>query len=122
MKEPLYITGFTIGGEKIIGGIFKMQDQKGFPIDASFEICRENGWVIDWAEALCDCWINDCLKFESFVRQAEMISKTDIETKWKNFAIIVLNHFPEMMKAESPILEACKYILNGKISNGISIT
>lgn len=115
MKEScLYQTGLSPSGEPLIGGVFKMQDQNGFPIDASFEECKSKGLKVDFLEAFCDCWINDCLKFDSFARQSEMIAGVGLEQKWKDSCRLVLNQFPEMMKCENPINEACKYILKEK--------
>lgn len=38
----------------VVQGVFRMQDEVGFPIDASFDLCGERGHEIDWVEALAD--------------------------------------------------------------------
>lgn len=92
-----------------------MQDTLGFPVDASFEEARQRGYKVDWLEALSACWINDCAKFNSFVRQAESCTQnTALEQLWKESNMLVLNRFPKMLTRESPITVSCKYILGLK--------
>lgn len=114
MNSPLYFTGITPKGKGLVGGIFKMQDQQGFPMDASFEELKGKDLEIDWLEALCDCWLNDCLKFESFVRQAEILTGQKLEEMWKSTCCLILNSNLNLMSFENPINEACKLILSQK--------
>lgn len=121
LQSPLYVTGLTTDGSKsfLIGGIFKMQDQVGFPVDAAYDICRENNLKIDWLESLCDCWLNDCLKFDSFVRQARLLTGIDFEDRFKSVGATVLAMFPKMNQTQNPVDTVCRYILarkrNGRI-------
>src|SRR6185295_17450160 len=78
MTKPLYITGKTPDGRKLLGGVFRMQDELGFPIDCSLEEAKRHNMLIDWLEAFCDCWLNSPSKFDSFVRQAELCTNANL--------------------------------------------
>lgn len=114
ITSPIYVTGKTTDGRFLLGGVFQMQDRHGFPVDSSFEEAKSRGYQVDWFEALCDCWLNDCLKFDSFVRQAESCTGAKLEQQWKSALINTLNRFPKMMRLEAPINAACKYNLAKK--------
>lgn len=120
LQSPLYITSVGTDGKFMLGGIFKMQDQVGFPVDASFEECKEHGFRIDWLEALCDCWLNDCQKYGSFVRQAEMITGAKLHDMFATTGAKVLAMFPSMKNAANPVDEACRYVLKNKWDGSFS--
>lgn len=114
ISRPLYITGIDKDLHFMLGGIFEMQDTVGFPLDCCYEEAKLRHYHIDWLEALCSCWINDCLKFDSFVRQAENCTGIPLEAEWKTANIFILNKFPKMLKCSSPIDVSCWYILAKK--------
>lgn len=53
-KEIIYPTGSTPSGSVLIGGVFRMKDQEGFPLSESRDIARNNGCDVDWCEYLAD--------------------------------------------------------------------
>lgn len=110
LAHPIYITGISPTGALLLGGMFRMQDEVGFPIDASFEECKRHGFKIDWLEALCDCWINDCLKYDSFVRQAEMITGENLHEHFTKAGSATLSKYP----AGASVDDACRAILAEK--------
>lgn len=114
LTSPLYVTGQTPEGRFLLGGIFQMQDRVGFPLDASFEECQSRGFEIDWLEALCDCWLNDCKKYDSFVRHAELLTEADLDNAFKTTGSNVLRMFPEMKLDKNPVNSFCRYILDQK--------
>lgn len=113
MKSPLYITGVTPDGRLLMGGVFRMQDEHGFPVDASHEECRMKGFAVDWLEALCDCWLNDPQKFESFGRQVEMIAPGSVD-RFSQLGARMIASAPKVREAENPVDEFCRHILNQK--------
>lgn len=100
----------------MLGGMYRMHDQIGFPIDLCVLECEERGWRIDWLEALCDCWLNDCLKFDSFVRHAESASKEPLmlAQRFAQTGAFVLARFPKMQNAFNPVDVVCRYIMTKK--------
>lgn len=40
-------------------GVFTMLDREGFPVDMSYEIAKEQGWDVDWIEALADASVEE---------------------------------------------------------------
>jgi hypothetical protein len=88
--SPLYITGYTPDGRRLLGGVFRLKDQHGFPLDMSFEIAKENGFLIDYAELLSDAWFNDCLKFDFITRELDMLGGSHVE-EWKQWAALWLS-------------------------------
>jgi hypothetical protein len=111
LQSPIYITAVMSDGRFMLGGMFKMQDQVGFPIDASFEECKTKGCLVDWLEALADCWLNDCLKFDSFVRQSENLCRENLKEKFKEVGAVILAKFPKIKTTKNPVDVVCRYIL-----------
>jgi hypothetical protein len=60
MNSPLYITSITPEGKFLLGGIWKLYSQEGYPLEMSHLSCPE-GHVIDWFEAMLDAsTTNEC--------------------------------------------------------------
>lgn len=114
----LYVTGVSPDGRPLIGGIFRMKDEIGFPLDMSFEICQEHNWRIDYLELLCDAWLKDCLGFDSVIKELDMLESSHVE-EWKTVCTSTLNRFPKMLRTENPISTACKYWLSRKRKDSI---
>ena len=113
--EPLYVTG-SADGKLILGGMFQMHDRIGFPVDCCIDEARDRGFLIDWLEALADCWLNDCLKFDSFVRQAGLAdpSLAGLAGRFATLGSLILARFPKMRHTSNPIDTVCRYILAKK--------
>lgn len=112
--SPLYITGKTSEGILLLGGVFRLQDGHGFPLDASFEECKRTGKVIDWLEALSDCWLNSPSKFDSFLRQAELLTGSNLGERFAWNGSLVLSRFPKMITTRNPIDTVCRYVMAKK--------
>lgn len=113
MTTPLYITGITPDGKFLLGGVFRMKDQMGFPLDMSYEICKEKGMEIDYCELFCDAWLHDCNGFDSVCRELEMLGKCPKEG-WAMVGTGFLKKYPKALKQQFPINVFCKYILAKK--------
>lgn len=50
----LYITGLNPTGIPLIGGVWRLRDQEGLPLEMSYLMAREKGFLIDWCEAMAD--------------------------------------------------------------------
>lgn len=112
--RTLYFTGTTPDGKLLLGGVFKMQDEVGFPLDASFEECRRKGYAIDWLEALSDCWLNSCEKFDSFCNQAQSLTGNNLKDMFSSYGAMTLRKFPKMRSTPNPIDTVCRYTLAKK--------
>ena len=53
-EDVIYSTGCTPDGTILIGGVWTLRDQEGFPLEMSHLVARDKGWLIDWAEAMAD--------------------------------------------------------------------
>lgn len=91
-----------------------MQDQEGFPLDAAYEECHLRGLEIDWLEALADCWLSSPLGFDSFTRQAALLTGIDLCSKFKDTLILVINANPSITAKQEPLSEACHLVLKEK--------
>ena len=69
MNDLLYMTGTTPEGCVLIGGVWRLAHQEGFPLELSRMIVEERGWRIDWLEAMADASIDDNLP--ALMRQCE---------------------------------------------------
>ncbi len=54
MSLPLYQTGFTQDGKPLIGGVWRLFHQDGFPLELSAITLGERGCCVDYAEAMLD--------------------------------------------------------------------
>lgn len=52
--STLYFTGCTPDRVLLMGGIWKLWEQEGFPLEMSFLVCRDKGMAVDWLEAMAD--------------------------------------------------------------------
>lgn len=123
MNDPLYQTGIAGDGKPLIGGIFRLKDECGFPMDMSYEITKEKGWHIDYLELLCDAWTRSnfsCLGFDTMVRELELLGGSHVES-WKKIMTVTVAKFPKMMNTLSPINTACRYWLAKKRLNSRKI-
>lgn len=53
-ERIIYTTGTSRDGAVLIGGIWTLWAQEGFPLEMSYMIARTDGWAIDWLEAMAD--------------------------------------------------------------------
>jgi len=57
----IYPTGLTREGIPLIGGVWTLWEQEGFPLEMSHLVCQGNGWAVDWLEAMADATVtNNC--------------------------------------------------------------
>lgn len=54
MDETLYTTGLTHEGRTLVGGLWTMWTQEGFPLELSRIALKDRGCDPDWAEAMAD--------------------------------------------------------------------
>ena len=87
MSKTVYITGMTSEGQFLLGGVYRMKDELGFPLDASLDYCIERGnLVIDWCEFLADVGSQKDWKFDSVLEELEiLLNKNTTENIRKNF-------------------------------------
>ena len=55
------MTGKTSENIPLIGGVWRLYHQEGFPLEMSHLIAKGNGWKVDWLEAMADASLdNNC--------------------------------------------------------------
>lgn len=97
-KGVLYITGYTTDGYPLLGGVWTLWHQDGFPLEMSHLICRESNIQIDWLEAMADA--SRTYNLHTIVKAIEDFLPTDMMTylKWgfmqvfkdhKNYELVV---------------------------------
>jgi len=73
--EIIYCTGISLDGEMLIGGVWTLRDQEGFPLEMAHLVCRDKGWRIDWLEAMADASRQD--KCPALMEQIEAFLPSD---------------------------------------------
>lgn len=61
MSRILYRTGRTPQGIPLLGGVWRLWHQDGFPLEMSYLFCQAEGLAIDWLEAMADASLTDNL-------------------------------------------------------------
>lgn len=107
-KQPLFVSGFTHDGRPLLAGLFRLKDEVGFPLDMSYEECKERGYAPDWAEALADAGRQGSAKYDSVLRELGYLlgepAKRDIVHKFQLW----------VTRLGLPFKEACEAILKQK--------
>ena len=102
-------------GAVFIGGIYRLKSEIGFPVDMSYEICKERGWHVDWNEALCYCWLHDLLGFDNFCAEMRMLlGHLEPLELWKRHGAFILAQHPEFKGQPAPIDAVCRFVLAQK--------
>jgi hypothetical protein len=75
--QIIYPTGITQTGELLMGGVWKLWNEAGFPIEMSWLFFRDQNWGIDWMEAMADASTSNNLpslmeKIAAFLPQEEI--------------------------------------------------
>jgi hypothetical protein len=118
MNTPLYRTGTAPDGRPLVGGIFKMRDTHGLPLDFQVEEAKLKGFHIDWLEAMADCWLNDCLKFDNFVKEAALLCPdANLGDKFSTHGATIIALHPEFKNEQNPVDAVCRYTLEQKRRN-----
>ncbi len=68
-NQILYITGKTPCGKPLLGGVWRMFTQDGFPVEMSHILATQRGCLVDWCEAMLDAKESGTLP--ALVRQME---------------------------------------------------
>ncbi len=62
-----------INGVPKLQGVFTAKDEKGFPIDMTYDLASEHGFVIDWIEALTDALRQSVDKYHALLEEIEIL-------------------------------------------------
>ncbi len=76
-----------INGVPKLQGVFRMRDQEGFPIDMSYELAKENGWEVDWVEALADAARQCVFKYNTLIEEIKMLEPDKLDGVKRIFVI-----------------------------------
>lgn len=111
--NPLYVTGINPEGKLLIGGVFRMKDEYGFPLDCSRDVIKEKGWEIDYLELLCDAWLHDVDGFDSVCRELDMMDGSHVD-QWKLYGAVFLQQHPKSIQRKDSIDVFCRYVMAKK--------
>lgn len=111
--NPLYITGINPEGKPLMGGVFRMKDEHGFPLDCSRDVLKEKGWEIDYLELLCDAWLHDVDGFDSVCRELDMLDGSHVQ-QWKLYGAVFLKQHPRAIQRTDSVDVFCRYVMAKK--------
>ena len=105
----IYATDCAPDGTTLVGGVWKLWEQEGFPLEMSHMICRDKGWRVDWLEAMADASrSNNC---PALVKHIEAFLPCETMTALKLGFVRVLNSG-----------KTCEQIIADKQANGRTVT
>lgn len=73
-----------------VSGVYKLKDETGFPISASYEEAQQRGLSVDWIEALADAARQDVIKFDALMSEIELLVPDEVETIRRMFFLFLL--------------------------------
>jgi hypothetical protein len=85
-SSPLRLKSQTNGVPKL-QGVFTMRDQEGFPIDMSYELAKDNGWEVDWVEALADAARQCIFKYDALIEEIKILEPDKLDIVKRIFAL-----------------------------------
>ncbi len=116
MDDILYMSGLTPDGTPLMAGIFRIHDEIGFPVDMTYEICKEKKQCPDWLEYLADAGSQKQWKFDAAVKEMQMLIgeylTQEILSKFKFLGAL-------MTKEGDNFISICEKIVNTKKKNRI---
>jgi hypothetical protein len=108
--DTIYITGLTPDGIPLVGGIWRLYRQEGFPVDLSLLTIREKELVPDIMELFAEATIH--YELPQAFKQCPEIFTDEAKTKW-------LVYLKANGENETDQFQAAEKILLQKRSNGI---
>lgn len=92
----IYPTGCTPDGIVLIGGIWKLWEQEGFPIEMAHLLCQQHGWKVDWLEAMADAsTTNNCPALMDHLRA--FLPREDLALLQRGFMAMSGTSFEEII-------------------------
>jgi hypothetical protein len=52
--STLFQTGINPEGKPLVGGLWRMAHEMGFPLEIAYLECQQHGWAPNWREAMED--------------------------------------------------------------------
>lgn len=109
--DIIYLTGYTENMDKMIGGLWRLHRQEGFPIDTSLIEVRERGWFPDWMDLLAEATVHG--ELPTLEKQVEI---PDV-VKPRFMAYLKHHGYPEV-----DFEIAAKRLLEKKRSDGVKVS
>lgn len=83
MNDTIYITGISTNGNLLVGGVWRVYHQDGFPLEMSYLILRDRGCSVDWLEAMADASTDNNLP--ALMKHLDFLNQETIEILKINF-------------------------------------
>jgi len=100
IHDTIYITGITDAGTPLIGGLWRLYRQEGFPLDLSLLIVREKGCAPDIAELFAEATIHS--ELPQVHKQASELFTTETQNMW--LRMVATNSGDQFLAAEQLLL------------------
>ena len=102
----------------MIAGVYRLKDECGFPIDASYDYCHDKDLTIDWMEALAYALsqgVEGVFKMDALLKEIKMLIPDEydgIVCRWK---VLFEYHLKRVTsQGEQAIYDVCERILKEK--------
>ena len=103
----------------MIAGVYRLKDECGFPIDASYDYCHDKGLTIDWMEALAYAvsqGVDGVFKMDALLKEIKMLIPDDYGDILRRWKVLLGYHLKRVdSQGEEAIYEACERILKEKL-------
>lgn len=91
---PIYVTGETSNGKKLVDGVWAMYETHGLPLDIIFDLCIRKEWMPDWIE-LYKQMLSSGMKHSRILSKLE----SDINDSFgKEFGDVVISRLDQIFK------------------------
>lgn len=49
-ESLIYIVGYTEANETVVGGLWRLYETHGLPLDVIFDVCMQRKWIPGWID------------------------------------------------------------------------
>lgn len=95
-ESLIYIIGYTEADETVVGGIWKIYETHGLPLDIIFDLCIQRKWIPGWIDLYQDM-------IKSGMEHTRILSKLEEainDSFGKEYCGVVISRLSEIFKSQ----------------------
>ncbi len=90
----IHIVGYTEANETVVGGLWKIYETHGLPLDIIFDVCKQRNWIPGWIDLYEDMKKSGMEHGRIFSKLEEAIN----DSFGKDYSGVVISRLSEIFK------------------------